>query len=105
MRRNGHIMKIENIDLKGERKAKNRKKQGKRYIKPAHKKSENGVKRERKPNEQKGALIQALYQFFTENCELSVENVEIVNKEKLITFKLGEEIYKLDLIQQRKPKK
>ena len=34
-------MKIENIDLKGERKAKNRKKQGKRYIKPAHKKSEN----------------------------------------------------------------
>ena len=34
-------MKIENIELKGERKAKNRKKQGKRYIKPVHKKSEN----------------------------------------------------------------
>lgn len=83
-----------------------KKKVAQKYTKSTtHKKSENSVKRERKPNEQKGALIQALYEFFTENCELSVENVEIVNKEKLITFKLGEENYKLDLIQTRKPKK
>lgn len=83
-----------------------KKKVAQKYTKSTtHKKSENGVKRERKPNEQKGALIQALYNFFTEKCELSVENVEIVNKEKLITFKLGDENYKLDLIQTRKPKK
>lgn len=33
------------------------------------------------------------------------ENVQIVNKTKLITFTIGEDEFKLDLIQSRKPKK
>ncbi len=33
------------------------------------------------------------------------ENVEIINKTKLITFKIGEDDFKIDLIQTRKPKK
>jgi hypothetical protein len=32
------------------------------------------------------------------------ENVEIVNKGKLITFTIGDNNFKLDLIQTRKPK-
>ena len=32
-------------------------------------------------------------------------DVEIVNKSKLVTFKMGGDTYKLDLIRQRQPKK
>ena len=35
---------------------------------------------------------------------LNAENVVIANKGKLITFKIGEESFKLDLIRQRPPK-
>ena len=41
IRRNGHIMKIEKINPKGEKRAKERKKNGKNYIKPDSRKSEN----------------------------------------------------------------
>ena len=41
IRRNGHIMKIEKTNPKGEKRAKERKKNGKNYIKPDSRKSEN----------------------------------------------------------------
>jgi hypothetical protein len=41
----------------------------------------------------------------TEKTELSVENVEISNAEKMILFSMGEENFSLDLVQKRKPKK
>lgn len=61
--------------------------------------------RERKKNATKGSLIAEIAKFLTENSELSVENLEILNAEKLISFKIGEETYELDLKQKRKPKK
>ena len=62
------------------------------------------TKRERKPNETKGFLIENLAKFL-ENPELNTENVQIVNKERLISFKIGENDFEITLTQKRKAKK
>lgn len=59
----------------------------------------------RAENPTKGNLISKIYEFLTENADLGCENVEILNKEKLISFKIGENTFELDLKQKRKPKK
>lgn len=61
--------------------------------------------RERKKNATKGAIIAVLAKFLTENEEILVENLQILNEEKLISFSIGENTYELDLKQKRKPKK
>ena len=61
--------------------------------------------RERKKNATKSAIIAALAKFLTENEEILVENLQILNEEKLISFSIGENTYELDLKQKRKPKK
>ena len=58
----------------------------------------------RAENPTKGNLISKIYEFLTENADLGCENVEILNKEKLILFKIGENTFELDLKQKRKPK-
>lgn len=68
-------------------------------------KATSKTKRERKPNEAKREIIKAIFEFLTEKTELSVENVEISNAEKMILFSMGEENFSLDLVQKRKPKK
>jgi hypothetical protein len=60
--------------------------------------------RERKANATKGGLIAEIATFLEQNSQFSIENVEIVNKEKLITFSIGGQSYKLDLIQSRTKK-
>ena len=54
----------------------------------------------RKEDKTKEGLIARL----TEVLEEIADEVKIVNIGKLISFKLGEETFKLDLIRQRKPK-
>lgn len=61
--------------------------------------------RERKKNATKSAIVAALAKFLTENEEILVENLQILNEEKLISFSIGENTYELDLKQKRKPKK
>lgn len=61
--------------------------------------------RERKPNATKAGIINALFEFFSGNSEFKTENVAILNKERQISFKIGEETYELTLVQKRKPKK
>lgn len=60
--------------------------------------------RKRKENPTKQSIIAELAQFLTENSENACENVEIVNKERQIAFKIGENSYELTLVQKRKPK-
>jgi hypothetical protein len=60
--------------------------------------------RERKANATKGGLIAEIATFLEQNSQFSIENLEIVNKEKLITFSIGDKSYKLDLIQSRTKK-
>lgn len=72
--------------------------------KVSHKKSEGKKPRERKPNEQKRAIIEALFEFLSEKTDLNLENVTVSNAEKMILFDFGDEKYSLDLVQKRKPK-
>lgn len=58
-------------------------------------------KRERKADTTKEGVIEQISQFLTEN---GYESVEILNKSKLISFKIGEDTYELDLKRKRKPK-
>ncbi len=57
------------------------------------------VQRERKPNETKAYIIDQLWQKLAEIEHIS--NLKVENKEKLITFSLNNNNYKLDLVQKR----
>lgn len=61
-------------------------------------------KRERKANPTKGGIIAELAEFLSQNSNFAVENVEILNKERQISFKIGEETFEVTLVQKRKPK-
>lgn len=58
-------------------------------------------KRERKKDDTKEGFIQNLAEYL-QTC---VENVEILNPSKLISFKIGEDTFELDLKRKRTPKK
>lgn len=61
----------------------------------------NLTKRERKPDELKRDIIQQLANFLQTT---EFENIEVVNKERQITFQWGDEKFDLTLIKKRKPK-
>lgn len=65
----------------------------------------NLKKRERKPNATKGEIIAVLAKFLEENEDFIAENVQIMNKERQISFESAGNQYELTLIQKRKPKK
>lgn len=48
---------------------------------------------------------QGLFKEILENLKENHENVEILKENKLIQVKIGEKVFKIDLIEQRKPKK
>lgn len=67
--------------------------------------------RERKPNEEKRAIIEALFHVMCdfhhaeEECITAhVDNITTANPEREITFKIGENCYSLTLTQHRKKK-
>lgn len=77
-------------------------KQAKKYANTGTRQA-NGQKteRKRKENPTKATVIAEIAQFLTEN---SYEMVEILNKERQIGFKVGENTYELTLVQKRKAK-
>lgn len=62
------------------------------------------TQRQRKPNATKGAIIQELFDFIEKNSQFSVENAQILNKERQISFMVGGETFELTLVQKRKAK-
>jgi hypothetical protein len=60
--------------------------------------------RPRKENATKKGIIDDLFKFLTENSEIAYENVSILNKERQISFTVGEDTFELTLVQKRKPK-
>ena len=62
------------------------------------------VKREPKPKTASADKVQ-IFNKILENLQENFENVEILNENKLIQVKIGEKVFKIDLIEQRKPKK
>ena len=80
-------------------------KNAKQYTKVGTRKtSATTTKRERKENPTKTLIIAELFKFFSENAEISAENLEILNKERQISFSINSEKYELTLVQKRKPK-
>ena len=68
------------------------------------KKSTTPVKRERKEDEVKQALINLLAAALGDG-DLAVENVDITNKERMIAFTVGEDSFEVMLTKKRKAKK
>lgn len=67
---------------------------------------EGQKKRERKPNEEKRDIITWIFDLFkTLQTDDMVHSAEIVNVERQIDFKIGENHYSLTLTCHRKPKK
>lgn len=60
------------------------------------------TKRERKPDDEKGEIIEIIADFLSERCDYCVE---IVKKEREISLKVGENVYSLNLVKHRPPKK
>lgn len=83
------------------------KKVAKKYTKADRKKTVNAygktVTRERKPDEDKQIIIDLLYTAL-KVADDDFSNLEIANKEKLITFTYNGNDYKLDLVKHRKKK-
>lgn len=72
----------------------------KQYIRTGTRKTSE-TKRKPKENPTKMAIINQIYAFL---CENDYENCQIANKNKEITFNIGEISYSLTLIEHRKPK-
>lgn len=60
--------------------------------------------RQRKENPTKASIIAEIATFLEKNSENACENVIIVNKERQIAFKIGENDYEFTLVQKRRPK-
>lgn len=70
-----------------------------------HAKQGKGVKRERKPNELKEAIIAELAEFLREDAQgQAYEDVEITNKSRMIAFAIGDKHFEITLIEKRPPK-
>jgi hypothetical protein len=79
-------------------------KNAKKYRQADRKVSDKKITRERKENAVKGQIIAEIHQFLCEKCSFSPENVEILNKERQISFTVGDEKFELTLVQKRKAK-
>lgn len=62
------------------------------------------TKRERKENVTKSSIIEEIATFLPQIASNLCEDVTIVNKERQIAFKIGENCYELTLVQKRTPK-
>ena len=70
-----------------------------------HAKQGKGVKRERKPNELKEAIVAEIAEFLREDAQgQAYEDVEITNKSRMIAFAIGDKHFEVTLIEKRPPK-
>ena len=60
--------------------------------------------KKRKENPTKAAIISEIATFLKEMSENACENVVITNKERQISFTIGDNTYEFTLVQKRKPK-
>jgi hypothetical protein len=79
--------------------------------KTEHAKQDGKVKRERKPNELKEALVATLADYLENECEFDLNGeitycgeVEITNKSRMIAFEANGKRFELTLVEKRPPK-
>jgi hypothetical protein len=53
---------------------------------------------ERKPDEEKEAIVAEIAEFFDKKSSFPTENVEIINKNRQIRFSIGENWYEITLV-------
>ena len=93
----------EGYEINEEQEALDKSAKASRITQTIHGARANGAKKRtvtRKEDKTKESIIALL----AETLKESADEVKIVNIGKLITFKLGDDMFKLDLIRQRKPK-
>jgi hypothetical protein len=91
-------MKYANSDEKKKKTAENGEKKGKTTY------NLDATGKKKKENPTKANIIALLATFLAKNAEISVENLEITNKERQIAFTIGDTGFELTLVQKRKPK-
>ena len=70
-----------------------------------HAKQDGKVVRERKPNELKEAIVAEIAEFLREDAlGQAYADVEIVNKNRMISFGVGDKKFELTLVEKRAPK-
>lgn len=69
-----------------------------------HEAKADAPKKERKVTRKEDATKESIIKALAEKLEELATEVKIENVGKLITFKLGDDTFKLDLVRQRKPK-
>lgn len=70
-----------------------------------HAKQDKGVKRERKPNELKEAIVAEIAEFLREDAQgQAYEEVEITNVSRMIAFSVNDKRFELTLVEKRPPK-
>ena len=70
-----------------------------------HAKTEGKVKRERKPNELKEAIVAEIAEFLREDAQgQAYEDVEITNVSRMISFNVNDKRFELTLVEKRPPK-
>lgn len=69
-----------------------------------HEAKSTNERKPRKVERKADATKEGVIKMLAESLESIAQDVQIVNIGKLITFKLGDDVFKLDLIRQRKPK-
>lgn len=70
-----------------------------------HAKTEGKVKRERKPNELKEAIVAEIAEFLREDAQgQAYEDVEITNVSRQIAFEVNDKRFELTLVEKRPPK-
>lgn len=62
------------------------------------------TQRERKPNATKEGIVVEIAEFLKTNSAFAIENVEITNKNREITFEIANEVFTWTLVQKRRPK-
>ena len=71
----------------------------------AKKRTKSDKPRTIKVSDEKVNLFEGIKGFLTEYCDNLGGNLEILKENKLFSVKIGEKIFKIDLIEQRPPKK
>lgn len=71
-----------------------------------HKKAPNYQfsQRERKANPTKGGIIAELAKFLENDSEFAITNLEVTNKERMISFEISGQKFEITLTQKRTPK-
>ena len=79
--------------------------------KTEHAKQDSKVKRERKPNELKEALVATIADYLENECEFDLNGeitycgaVEVTNKSRMIAFEVNDKRFELTLVEKRPPK-